>query len=408
MPTDNILTPLGGAAPCDRSEIVRVELERILASATFRHAKRSQELLRYVVTNHLAGNYDALRERAIGTALFQKPSDYNTSEDSGVRVKASELRKRLAQFYMETGLDHPVIILLPTGSYVPEFRWAAEPAAATEEAQSITLPRRKIFSAPVGYVLIAAAVCVLVLFTSLFVLARGRTSQPALDKFWRPVFDSEHPVVLCVASPVVFESRLGPPLGNQTPNPPPSEMFATRGYVGRGDALSLAALYGLLLVRSKTVRLRMADDISFVDLRNSPVVLIGAYTNQWTMTMTRNLRFAFQTDGERDVIQDRKNPSRHWDDDEVGVDYALISRVFNSRTGEVLIAAAGLGHSGTQTAGEVLTSERSMEAAFRTFPRDWARHNVQVVLKVDIVRGESGSRGEYTPGLPKVVATHCW
>ena len=62
--------------------------------------------LEYSVSQVLAGNgHEELRERRIGIEVFQRPADYDTAEDAVVRVTANELRKRLAQYYLEAGQD---------------------------------------------------------------------------------------------------------------------------------------------------------------------------------------------------------------------------------------------------------------------------------------------------------------
>lgn len=399
-----------GRTPAQRSDIVLAEMERILACPSFRNAKRSQDFLRYVVTNTLDGQSDALKERLIGAAVFQKPIDYAPAEDSVVRVMATDLRKRLAQFYLETGLDHPVTILLPAGSYAPEFRWGAEPVAVVEAGERSAPPASGFVRARRRYLLWSAlVVCAAALAVYQFTPLRGVVSPSALDRFWQPVIDSHHPVLLSVASPIVFrlpsvELSDKSQLAAMPPSVCDSKLLPSTGYVGRGDALALAELCSFFRARSKAIQIRMGKDTAFTDLRNSPVVLIGGFSNPWTMKMTSDLRYVFQTAGERNSIQDRTNPSRRWDESSAspggGVDYALISRLFDSRTGDVLICAAGLGHGGTQVAGEFLTSAHYMDAAFHSAPRDWKRRNVQVLLKTELVGGN--------PGPAKIIDTWVW
>src|SRR5690242_19956068 len=121
-------------------DAVRAELERILHSHEFRATRRSQEFLRYVVENTLAGHSDALKERTIGIDVFARPASYDPSDDATVRVKAGEVRKRLGLYYSTQGAQTLLRIELPSGTYVPEFRpihremaTAAAPAPAPSE-----------------------------------------------------------------------------------------------------------------------------------------------------------------------------------------------------------------------------------------------------------------------------------
>src|SRR5215471_6749381 len=101
---------------------IREELNRVLSSHEFRTSKRSQDFLRYVVDHVLSGHADLLKERTIGIEVFGRSTAYDPSDDATVRVKASEVRKRLGLYYADQGAHDPIRIELPSGTYVPEFR----------------------------------------------------------------------------------------------------------------------------------------------------------------------------------------------------------------------------------------------------------------------------------------------
>jgi hypothetical protein len=369
-------------------DLIRAELERILASPSFRTAKRSQDFLRYIVTNALEGKTEYLKERAIGASVFEREPDYDTGGDSIVRVKASELRKRLAQYYQDSGSDSTVQIQMPAGSYSPEFRWIAA---------GVPAPKRRPWQ------WIALAALLLLGGAMVWFLPRGGTSK--LDEFWKPVLQDARPVVLCVAHPVVFHvSGTSLPADRTTWPKTLSTDLLTRDpdhYVGLGDAFALAQLNSYFKGRGKDTDVRIGNDVSFADLRQGPVVLIGAFTNQWTMQMTRDLRFVFDHVGGDAVLRDQQNAEQYWrrSTGETG-DYVLVSRVFDSKTGNLIITAAGIGHLGTQMAGEFLTRPDLFAAMLADAPPDWARRNAQWVL-----RGEIIGR---TAGPPSVAAAHYW
>ena len=114
----------------DRAARIRDELQNVLASEAFKGGKRAQDFLQLVVEHALAGRLDSLRERMLGVEMFGRPVDYDTANDAVVRVKASEVRRRLAQHYGILEVPPPVRIDLPTGSYVPQFSFDAAPLAA--------------------------------------------------------------------------------------------------------------------------------------------------------------------------------------------------------------------------------------------------------------------------------------
>src|SRR6202047_1933628 len=122
----------------EQIQSVRNELESVIASDAFTGSKRCQDFLRLVVDHVLAGDLDELRERMIGVEMFHRAADYDTSNDAVVRVRATEVRKRLAQYYRETKVAPAVRIDLPPGSYVPEFHWSLPPSI--DGATTKTLP----------------------------------------------------------------------------------------------------------------------------------------------------------------------------------------------------------------------------------------------------------------------------
>ena len=105
----------------EQVRLVQNHLEEILSSGAFVGSKRSRDFLQLVVERALAGQFDSLKERVIGAEMFGRPIGYDTANDAVVRVKATEVRRKLAQFYSDSVNPAPVRIELPPGSYVPKF-----------------------------------------------------------------------------------------------------------------------------------------------------------------------------------------------------------------------------------------------------------------------------------------------
>jgi len=121
-----------------QEDAVRSALESVISSPAFAGSKRCQDFLRLVVERTLEGDLDSLRERQIGVEMFGRPADYDTSNDAVVRVRATEVRRRLAQYHREVSPTLQVRIELPPGSYVPEFHWSSQ--AKTEAGEPTTVP----------------------------------------------------------------------------------------------------------------------------------------------------------------------------------------------------------------------------------------------------------------------------
>ena len=132
--TDPVSKP-DGPSP-EGAGLVRDHLKEVIASRAFAGSKRAQDFLQLIVEHALAGRFDSLRERMIGAEMFGRPIGYDTANDAVVRVKATEVRKKLTQYYQESDTPHPVRIELPTGSYVPKFCWESLETSAQPSGES--------------------------------------------------------------------------------------------------------------------------------------------------------------------------------------------------------------------------------------------------------------------------------
>lgn len=392
---------MNGSAVHDRPSVDRHEaeahLEQVLRSPAFRGSKRCQDFLRYVVTETLSGHSDAVKERMIAVSVFERGVDYEPSLDSIVRVKANEVRKRLAKYY-ETNPPSGLRIELLPGTYVPVFRTDAtnvESSTAVVESDAMTIPPSSRF--PVQRV---AAIAALLLIAALALAGWQGTRGSDLDRLWQPlIVGPQHQVLLCLPSPKILEARID---------------VATRTmehyYVGVGAAQG-AALFGAILGgRKQPFQIKIGSDLSFADLRRQPAVLLGGFSSPWSVELTRRLRFRLrQLSGpeDRPAILDSRDPARIWIGDrastasgEITQDYALVSRILDSGSGQPVITAAGLSAYGTQAATEFLSDETLISQFVQKLGAGWETKNFQVVLHCD-VRG-------YTAGRPRVVDWHLW
>src|ERR1035438_4508291 len=97
--------------------LVAEALKQILESEYFHTSTRGKQFLRFVVQYRLENHPEPLKERMIGAALFNRPLDYATGDDSVVRAQAREVRRRLEQYNTAHGHKNPLRIDLPVGSY---------------------------------------------------------------------------------------------------------------------------------------------------------------------------------------------------------------------------------------------------------------------------------------------------
>jgi len=406
----------------DQKQVVLEELRRILDSAEFHSSPRCQEFLRYIVEHSVDGEADHLKERNIGIDVFHRSPSYEPNTDAIVRVRATEVRKRLTQFYTQTPAASGVRIELVSGSYVPEFRWSApETGLASpqvEEVQTIPAVKRR-WPLPAW---IAAAAAVTILALGIYLPLRKPASP--LHDFWLPSLNSPNPVVICLGQPVVYhlsrrvhEKYLKTLPPDRIPGPyviplKPGDIDVSDvlpvpdQYVGAGSAQAAARLSALLAGWSKSSQMRIGNEISFYDIRNYPAVLAGAFSNDWTMKMTQRMPFIFIQEAGIRGIRERAAPSNVWflrslqSNGKTAEDYAVVCRVFDSGTLEPLVLVAGITQYGTQAAGEFVANEEGFAAAIANAPADWRTRNLQILLHLNVI-------GK-VPGKPKVLAVRTW
>ena len=422
--------PHRGATPLSEPQraVILRELQNILTSHAFRASKRSQQFLSYVVEQTLEGHVELLKERSIGVELFHRPATYSTGDDGVVRVQAGEVRRRLEQYYHGQADSSLVRIELPVGSYVPEFHDNRAAPLIAPKISRTAGNRSKLRLATVTALALGTALALVLVSTRVH---SGKPSESALDQFWSPVFASSQPVLICLAKPVLYRpslelyrrfSKTHPEAfrteverSNQVlPLDPNAElhwrdMLPYTDYgLAKGDVYVAVQLTALFTRHQKPSRVRIGENYSFEDLRNSPSVLVGAYNNRWTLQMTSNLPFRFAEDNDRMWIEERGPAHRVWSirlvgpgpQSAVAEDFGVVTRLLDSKTGQVLIAAAGLAANGTQAAGEFISTQDFLAEGLRTAPPDWQKKNLQVVVQTSVI--------DNVAGPPHVVATHFW
>lgn len=101
---------------------IREALSRILASSWFGGSERIGQFLHFVVEETLEGRGERIKDYVIGIEVYHKKDSYDPRTDSSVRVEAGRLRQKLSQYYEADGQLDPIVISIPKGGYIPEFK----------------------------------------------------------------------------------------------------------------------------------------------------------------------------------------------------------------------------------------------------------------------------------------------
>ena len=177
------------ASENEHAAAAEFELVSILRGPSFRGSSRSAAFLRFVVEETLAGRQDLLKERTLGVALLGKAPTYDTGADSGVRVRANEVRRRLASHYESAAPRAGIRIELPPGAYTPRFvPLAACPALA---APSTSAPP------PMRFWQLAAP-SLLAIFLALIAVRGDVESNDSFSRFWNQAIAGRTEIVIAV------------------------------------------------------------------------------------------------------------------------------------------------------------------------------------------------------------------
>jgi serine/threonine-protein kinase len=125
-----------------------LQLDRILASRTFRQADRMKRFLAFIVGETVAGRGAQLKEFVVGIEVFGRDNSFDPRNDPIVRVQARRLRAQLARYYRDEGLEDDLMIELPKGGYAATFRPVKSPAPKRSPAPSLPVTRNAVLALP--------------------------------------------------------------------------------------------------------------------------------------------------------------------------------------------------------------------------------------------------------------------
>jgi hypothetical protein len=293
----------------------RALVRRITRSSAFAKSERLSTLLAYICDTAVQGKSEDLKEQRIGTAVFGRPPDYDSSIDGIVRTQASRLRSRLDLYFKEEGADEPIQLVIPRGGYVPYFEprlpsrspgpaiapLAQIPpfenlASATplEETSSHEHPGQ---TGAKKFWFTITALAFLVSSAAFFLLRQPRASEAHNEnthRLWSEVFAPNQPTLLVFGDSglVMWHGATDRGLGlteymhgdyrsEREPNGTPPALLSpndlsNRRYTSVVDLEVVHALDRIAVQSRSSLEIRFARDVRPNDLKQGNLVLVGA------------------------------------------------------------------------------------------------------------------------------------
>ena len=271
------------------------QIEKLTKSHSLHSSESLCKLLRYLAEHSLDHPGIALKEYQIATEVLGRPAGFDPQSDSTVRVQAGRLRVKLAEYYGQEGIDDPVLVEIPRGSYALTFTLrpvkSGGPviaAAAVEQAEK----KAPISSSNRGWPVAVIVLSVLLassFITSAIMLsqrpriqsAAAQNAPPELALFWNRF----------VASPqqpwVIFSngSFVGRPETGMRYFQPGSDQrtFILDHYTGVGEVLAIHQLDHAFELLNRPLRVKRGALFSLDDAKNNDLIFVGSPTENLTL-----------------------------------------------------------------------------------------------------------------------------
>jgi hypothetical protein len=365
------------------------QINRLVSSHALHGSESLCKLLRYLARHAVDHPGTPIKEFQIATEVFGRSADFDPQLDSMVRVQAGRLRSKLTEYYSSDGLEDPIVVELPKGTYVLSFHHrnasAAKSASSSSlngvvnnEAREKSTERRWGTEVISLSIFLAAAILVIVWLmatrnSSPVGLANESAPVPAAFRvFWNGFTSGpEEPWVVFSNAAFVGRPETGMRYRDATRD---AGAYILDHYTGVGEVLAVHELDRVFGLLHRSIRVKRGSLFSLDDAKNNNLIFIGSpVENLSLLEIPGTQEFVFEqlTSGPRKG--DHAIINRHPQPDEgkeffatpSGVplteDYALLGLVKGINQGQSVLILAGNTTIGTQAAVEYVCRQSSVE-----------------------------------------------
>ena len=410
--------------------------QRVVASSHFARSTLLSKFLLFVIAETLAGRAGEITEHQIGVQVFDRRPGYSTVEDNIVRNYARQLRKRLAEYFADSGSAEPLRIEIPLGGYVPVFVPAEDAGRLGQEhrlAMPVSiriqpehapshLPAAAVATRPnwkgrlIGAAILASYSAVLVCatwFAGKWIHLSHTTPDPA-HPLWAAMFDGRRNTCIVPAdagfnliedlsrrpmplADYIQGGYLGLPLSGVDAHS--ANDLRTQQFTSFVDFQIIASLAKLREYDPQRVLLRFPRDLRLDDLKNANGVLIGSIgSNPWASIAdaSANFRIVYREGMQGATIVNAQplpgeapSYASHWNEP-AHETFALIAFLPNLGGSGHLLLLQGLDVAGTQAAAEAIFHPAAIAPILKRATRpDGSLHYFEILLRSTSIESDS-------------------
>jgi hypothetical protein len=271
------------------------QIERLTKSHSLHSSESLCKLLRYLAEHSLDHPGIALKEYQIATEVLGRPAGFDPQSDSTVRVQAGRLRVKLTEYYAHEGIDDPILVEIPKGSYALTFHLRtlkpnAQPTPVIigelqgKRAERSQSNRRWIVAVITLSVLLTislATIAILISQRSRTQAAAAPSAPVAYQLFWnRFVTGQQQPWVIFSNGSFVGRPETGMRYYNSSSD---AGSFILDHYTGVGEVLAIHQLDRVFFLLNHPLRVKRGALFSLDDAKNNDLIFVGSPSENLTL-----------------------------------------------------------------------------------------------------------------------------
>lgn len=399
----------------DREHLLE-QISRLVGSHALHGSESLCKLLRYLAKHAVDHPGTPIKEFQIATEVFGRSADFDPQLDSMVRVQAGRLRSKLTEYYGSDGVEDPIVVELPKGTYVLSFHHrnasAAKSASTALNGEVSKETREKSPERRWGTEVISLSIFLAAAITVIVWLLATRTATPlglasesepapaAFRVFWGGfTAGQEEPWVVFSNAAFVGRPETGMRYRDAKRD---ADSPILDHYTGVGEVLAVHELDRVFALLHRRMRLKRGSLFSLDDAKNNNLIFIGSPSENLSLLEipgTQEFVFKRLTSGQRKGDQAIINVHPQPDEAKEFIatpsglplteDYAVLGLVRGMSQGQSVLILAGTTTIGTQAAVEYVCRQSSVEELLLrlSVSQNGELKPFEAVIRVKVARG---------------------